>query len=209
MTIRRLPRAWPGRALAAGLGLALLAGGCASPQVDRVVLLPGREGRPTGGVSVRTPQGERVLDQPLAEARVARDGAITSGTAKADEVQARYGALLAAQPPRARLWTVYFETGSNQMAAGSDATLDEVRQALAGYPGGELVLIGHTDRVGQVEDNDRLSLQRARALKDRLVAAGFAEQQMQVVGRGEREPLVPTPDETAEPRNRRVDIKLR
>lgn len=197
---------------AAGLLLLGLLGplaGCVAPPSDRIILLPGSEGRPTGGVSVRTPQGEQVLDQPLAQAHVSRDGAIAPGTAQAEEVRARYGELLAARPPRARVWTVYFETGSNRMTAGSEAALAEIRQALADYPGGELVLTGHTDSVGRAEDNDRLSLQRAQALKDRLVQGGFAAGRIAVAGRGEREPLVATPDETAEPRNRRVDIKLR
>lgn len=95
------------------------------------------------------------------------------------------------------------------MTAGSEAALTEIRQALADYPGGELVLIGHTDSVGRAEDNDRLSVQRAQALKDHLVQGGFVAGRIAVAGRGEREPLVATPDETAEPRNRRVDIKLR
>jgi outer membrane protein OmpA-like peptidoglycan-associated protein len=38
---------------------------------------------------------------------------------------------------------------------------------------------------------------------------GVARDSIQVAGRGEREPLVPTPDEAAEPRNRRVEITVR
>ena len=42
-----------------------------------------------------------------------------------------------------------------------------------------------------------------------LVAAGFPVERMDAVGRGERELIVPTADGVAEPRNRRVEVKLR
>lgn len=87
------PMTCQGSAAAAGLllGLLVLVAGCVAPPSDRIILLPGSEGRPTGGLSVRTPTAEQVLDQPLAQAHVGRDGAIAPGTAQAEEVRARYG----------------------------------------------------------------------------------------------------------------------
>ena len=46
-------------------------------------------------------------------------------------------------------------------------------------------------------------------MRDDLVKLGVAPGQIQVAGRGEREPLVATDDEVAEPRNRRVEISVR
>jgi outer membrane protein OmpA-like peptidoglycan-associated protein len=46
-------------------------------------------------------------------------------------------------------------------------------------------------------------------VRDELVKVGIAADRIRVEGRGEREPLVPTPDEVAEPRNRRVEISVR
>jgi outer membrane protein OmpA-like peptidoglycan-associated protein len=68
---------------------------------------------------------------------------------------------------------------------------------------------GHTDRVGTVESNDALSLRRARLIRDRLLSVGVAAERVEAVGRGEREPLVPTADEVPEPKNRRVEIRVR
>ena len=73
----------------------------------------------------------------------------------------------------------------------------------------EILVIGHTDRVGKLEANDSLSVQRAESVKKLLLAAGIAAGSMEVSGRGEREPLVPTADEIAEERNRRVEINIR
>jgi hypothetical protein len=60
-------------------------------------------------------------------------------------------------------------------------------------PGGEIVVTGHTDRVGSMESNDALSLQRARAIRERIIADGFDPNRIMAVGRGEREPAVDTP----------------
>ena len=83
------------------------------------------------------------------------------------------------------------------------------RTALAALPAAEVVITGHTDRVGAVEANDRLSLARAEAVREILVAGGLARSAITVAGRGEREPAVATADEVAEARNRRVEIKIR
>jgi outer membrane protein OmpA-like peptidoglycan-associated protein len=75
--------------------------------------------------------------------------------------------------------------------------------------GGEILVVGHTDRVGSVEANDKLSQQRADAIAALLRSAGLPAELVTAVGRGERQPLVPTPDEVAEPRNRRAEIIIR
>ena len=200
-----------GLARAAGMtsGLAVLAalGGCASVVGDRIILLPQADGSPSalevsaGGQRLR-------LDKPYATAEL-RDGSLTPGLSNAQAVQDAYGALLAQQPARPRNFTVQFEPNGNRLAAGADAVLTELRAALANLPAAEVVITGHTDRMGTVEANDRLSLVRAEAVREILVTAGVARSAITVAGRGEREPAVPTADEVAEARNRRVEIKIR
>jgi outer membrane protein OmpA-like peptidoglycan-associated protein len=53
-----------------------------------------------------------------------------------------------------------------------------------------------------------LSLRRANAVKEQLVREGIPVEQIVVVGRGETQPLVPTPDGVRESQNRRVEIVL-
>jgi outer membrane protein OmpA-like peptidoglycan-associated protein len=185
----------------------VVAAGCA-PLTDRVVLLPGSEGANTGAVTVKSSKGEIVLAEPYAQADVV-GGEPRRTQSSPQDVQQTYGRLIAAQPPRPRRFVVNFETGGDRLTADSEPILVQLRTALADNPAAELVVVGHTDRVGSLESNDRLSLQRAQTVRDRLVAAGAARERISVAGRGEREPLVPTDDEVPEPRNRRVEIKLR
>ena len=71
-----------------------------------------------------------------------------------------------------------------------------------------VALTGHADRSGSDKYNMALSLKRANAVKDQLVKQGIPADQISVVGKGESEPLVATPDGVREPQNRRVEIVL-
>lgn len=188
-------------------GLLVWLTGCASVVSDRVILLPQPDGSPSA-VEVSAGGQRLLLDKPFSAAEL-RDGQLTQATTTSVEVQARFGDLLAKQPARPRLFTVQFESNGNRLAAGADAVLADMRAALAQLPAPEVVVTGHTDRVGTVEANDRLSLLRAEAMREILVRGGVPAAAITVAGRGEREPAVPTADEVAEARNRRVEIKIR
>ena len=69
-------------------------------------------------------------------------------------------------------------------------------------------LTGHTDRSGTVRYNQRLSLRRANAVRQRLEQLGIPGSDIAVFAKGESEPLVPTGDGVREPQNRRVEIIL-
>lgn len=197
-------------ALAIGvlLFIAYMATSTPAPQPDRVVLLPSADGG-SSSVIVKSAGGETALDRSYAVAEVNSKGAITAAQSNAAEVQARFAAVLAALPPRPVTWTVYFVSGRDELTPDSRPQLDQVKAELLRRPAPEISVIGHTDRVGKVADNDALSRVRAAAVRDALVGAGIDVRQIEVSGRGEREPLVPTADEVDEPKNRRVEISVR
>jgi len=56
---------------------------------------------------------------------------------------------------------------------------------IARRPAPEIVVIGHTDRVGAVTHNDTLSLRRAERVRNELVKVGIAPDRIRVAGRGE------------------------
>lgn len=112
-------------------------------------------------------------------------------------------------PPPAERFTLNFITGGAELTPESTAALADVLARAIARAGGELVVIGHTDRVGTLEANDALSLRRAEAVRALIIERGFEAARVRAVGRGERQPLVATDDEVDEPRNRRVEIVVR
>lgn len=176
---------------------------------DRIVLLPGPDGK-LGAVVVRSAAGEVVLDSAYAAAEVSKAGAIAQQRDDAASVARRFGAVQAAQPPRPVSFTVYFVTGSaTELTSESQPVMADLKTELARRPAPEITVIGHTDRVGNDEDNDALSAGRARTVRDILLASGTKTFSLDATGRGEREPLVATADGVAEPKNRRVEISVR
>ena len=187
------------------LAMLMLCTACATP--ERIVLLPDAGAKPTS-IEVRGKSGNAVLSVPYAEAVVtARDTVV--GKTDAESVAKRYVDVIAATPDAPRLFVVYYMTGGNELTTDSLAVVDAIPRVLAGRPAAEVVVTGHTDRVGGVEANDALSLRRAEFIRDTLIANGVSPSRIVAVGRGEREPLIATADEVDEPRNRRVEIKIR
>ncbi|MGZ8531151.1 MAG: OmpA family protein [Candidatus Binatia bacterium] len=180
-----------------------------APKINTyVVLLPEEGGAPT---SVIVGEGAHALtlDQPLSGATVDSEGKIERKSPTAAEADKTFAAALAAQPPKPISFTLYFDTNSTPITTASRAQLDALRAEAARRQAVEVQVTGHTDRVGNAADNDRLSLQRAETMRTMLVQNGIKATFIRAVGRGEREPLVPTADEQPEARNRRVEVLLR
>ncbi len=193
--------------------------GCASPppapppaatqtRDDLYVVLPNREGT-AGAVTVTHAGDEKILDSPYAAARIREEGKLETGVATEQEVREVFGPALAAQPLRPVSFTLYFVLGKDELTPESRPTIQGVLAEIARRPAAEVVVIGHTDRVGSTQYNDALSLQRAEKVRDELVRLGVPTDRIQVAGRGAREPLIPTEDQVPEPRNRRVEITVR
>lgn len=175
---------------------------------DRVILLPSQDGKPSA-VIVTTATREQVLDQAYQSARVDTASGIVATTENADSIALRYGDVLAAMPPRPIAFTVHFNSGAQELNAASQQVLSAVKAEIARRPAAEIVVVGHTDRVGNPAANDALSLQRAKVVRDILVFAGVNAASIDVAGRGEREPVVQTAAQVAEPANRRTEIVVR
>ena len=176
---------------------------------ETVVLLPGPDGT-VGALTVTHEGQQRTLDAPYATARVQQQGRLEDGgRLTAEQVQQRFQPALSAQPPRPVTFVLYFLDDSDEFTATSKLEIPKISAAIAGHPAPEIVVVGHTDRVGSLSYNDALSLRRAERVRHGLARVGIPREQISVAGRGEREPLVATEDEVAEPRNRRVEIIVR
>ena len=188
-----------------GVVLVAVLSGCAS---ERIVLLPNQDGS-ASAVVVKTAGGELVLDKSYSSAEVSQGGRIKSFQQSAGSVSTRYSAVIAAQPQRPVSYLLYFRSDKVELTAESKLVLKEVQADLKARAAPEITVIGHTDSVSDDAYNDALSLERAKAMRNLLVAEGISADHLTVAGRGKREPLVQTAEQVREPRNRRVEIFVR
>jgi len=186
--------------------LAVLLNACAT-QTGTVVLLPEQGGKDTA-VAVRQGEGQVVLSEPYAAAKLTTAGP-QAYKSNPQEVQALFGAALAAQPSRPAQFVLYFVEGKDELTEESKLAVNAVFAEIAKRPVPDVLVVGHTDAVGASQINDPLSQQRAEAIRSGLIRNGIAPENIMAVGRGKRELLVPTADGVAEPRNRRVEIIVR
>ncbi|WP_421707651.1 OmpA family protein [Algihabitans sp.] len=105
-------------------------------------------------------------------------------------------------------YIVFFSFDSAQIDAGGMNIVDDAVAAAQQMGIIDFSVTGHADRAGSEAYNLALSLRRANAVRDALVARGILSQNISVAGRGEAEPAVPTPDGVREPANRRVEIVI-
>ena len=190
----------------APVALTLLVG-CATRN-DLYVLLPGKNGK-TGALVVESEGKQQTLNTPYAAARVKNVGSVDSFTSSEADVKQEFGPALEAQPKRPVSFYLYFQRDTDEFAPESKDLVRQIFAEIARRPAPEIVIIGHTDRVGSMQYNDALSLRRAERCRDELIKLGIPKVRISVAGRGFREPEVPTADQVSEPRNRRVEISVR
>ncbi|MBH1966259.1 MAG: OmpA family protein [Comamonadaceae bacterium] len=190
------------------LAVVLLAAllGCAP--ATRVTLLPLPSKQPSS-VEVKTTNESWAMTAPFEVANVTARGAISADRTTAADVQQRHAALLAVQPAPPERFILYFSAGGSALTPESEGALSGILAQAVARPGGEILIVGHTDTVGTLEVNDRLSKQRAAVIREQVIARGFPPLLVHAVGRGKRELALPTEDGVNEPRNRRVEIVVR
>lgn len=175
---------------------------------EQVTILPKEDGS-IGGVVVRRGRNAVLLDKPYATATIDLSGSVTRSTEAAQTVEQEFQPVLAVLPQRPTQFLLYFLEGTEEMTPESEAEVGKIFSELAKRPAPEILVIGHTDAVGSMQFNDRLSLQRAEHVRDELVRRGIPVEDIRVEGRGKREPVVRSEDGRSEPLNRRVEINVR
>lgn len=200
------------------LALALLAGACGSPPPvvtpppprDTIVLAPHPEGGPLGAAVVESSGASATLDAAGAAVRVEAGRPLPPPTLLSPaEIQQLFGDALAALPPPARRFLLYFDSGGDTLTAESKALVPDILATVQARVRPDVSIIGHTDTTGAADANVALGLRRATSVRELLVAAGLDQALVDVASHGEANPVEPTPDNTANARNRRVEVTVR
>jgi outer membrane protein OmpA-like peptidoglycan-associated protein len=100
---------------------------------------------------------------------------------------------------------VQFDTAKATIRSDSYARLNRVAEYLTHKPQTRIEISGHTDNKGNPKTNKALSLQRAQACRDYLIAKGIDGSRIQAVGYGDERPIAPNDSEDGRQKNRRIE----
>jgi outer membrane protein OmpA-like peptidoglycan-associated protein len=191
--------------------LALILAGCAhKPKLgdSYVVLMENADGSSGKIIYSDAKNNSATVDQPGMAIHLENAKAGTF-TAPPEKVATDFFDATAARPEPPVSFMLYFESGDVKLTPESEALIQDVLWAVENHAAPDVSIIGHTDTVGSLTNNDELGLQRAQVIASMIKAAGLKTSDLTVTSHGEHNLLIKTPDNTDEPRNRRVEITVR
>jgi len=109
---------------------------------------------------------------------------------------------------RFELKGVNFETGKSNILPNSTKILEATVKGLQKFDSVNVEISGHTDNVGGLEYNDKLSQDRAEAVRNYLIKKGIAENRIRAVGYGYSRPKADNKTESGKAQNRRIEISI-
>jgi outer membrane protein OmpA-like peptidoglycan-associated protein len=104
---------------------------------------------------------------------------------------------------------VYFDTGKYTIKSESYPVLDQIVEILKSIPGSIVTIEGHTDNTGSTELNQRLSINRANAVRDYLIKKGIDKNSITAKGFGRDKPVADNATVEGRSKNRRVEFLLK
>lgn len=107
-----------------------------------------------------------------------------------------------------RLSGLRFASGSSKIDPASYDLLGRLKRALELYGERKIRIEGHTDSQGDLKINQAISLKRAEAVRDFLIAADLNGSRLKALGYGEVRPIASNEFEKGRAMNRRIDIVI-
>jgi len=107
----------------------------------------------------------------------------------------------------AAVYGIYFDTDKSIIKTGSEAAIKEIATLLKKNPSLNIRLVGHTDSIGDIAHNMKLSEARAKAVTAALTSQhGIAAARVSAHGVGPLAPVLSNDSEEGRAKNRRVEI---
>lgn len=104
--------------------------------------------------------------------------------------------------------SVNFDLGKSTLTSTAKGNLDKLVPVFNEYPDTDIQIVGHTDSSGSDELNQKLSEQRAAAVKTYLSGKGIKAARIVTTGRGEAEPIADNATKDGMAKNRRVEFAI-
>ena len=145
------------------------------------------------------------------------DGALVAPVAKT--VQPEAPRTTPTSPPPARQEAIvpvkvtfsadaFFDFDKSVLKPEGRAKLDELVSKVRDINLEVIIAVGHTDSIGSVAYNQRLSLRRAEAVKAYLVSKGIERNRVYTEGKGKKQPVADNRTAEGRAKNRRVEIEV-
>jgi len=106
------------------------------------------------------------------------------------------------------LKNIYFEFGKSTLKPESFTSLDNVVKLMESNETIRIEISGHTDNIGSLKTNTKLSADRAKAVVDYLVQKGISASRLENKGYAFSQPVAPNNTEEGRAQNRRVEFKV-
>jgi len=103
---------------------------------------------------------------------------------------------------------VFFDFDKALLKPEGKAKLDDLVAKLKGINLEVIIAIGHTDSIGSVEYNLKLSVRRAEAVKAYLVSKGIEPNRIYTEGKGKSQPIADNRTAEGRAKNRRVEVEV-
>jgi len=100
---------------------------------------------------------------------------------------------------------IFFSIGSDELLSISNSEIKRLSEFINTY-NRSVVLSGHTDNTGTIENNQILSEKRANSVKQALINLGCNKEQLQTKGYGEMNPVASNDSKLGRQKNRRVEL---
>lgn len=118
-------------------------------------------------------------------------------------------APVAAAPAQPEKFVIFFDWNKAQLSTNAKSILMGVKDVIASKKNvKQITITGHADTSGTDVYNDKLSLKRVAVTRDFLLSQKVAAESIDIEARGEKDPLVKTPDNVRQPENRRAQITI-
>jgi OOP family OmpA-OmpF porin len=144
--------------------------------------------------------------------RMRRPAAMVAQAAPAPAVAPAPAPAVAPAPAPAAVkpvaYTVYFATNSDRLTPANGAVVRKAANQAKARRMTKILVVGHTDRAGDIRSNAKLSDRRATAVVRALVSHGILASSVSAEFFGEAQPADPTQDGVASVFNRRVVISF-
>ncbi len=106
------------------------------------------------------------------------------------------------------LENIYFETNKATLKPESFDQLNQVVKFLENNESVRLEISGHTDNIGSLKYNTKLSEERAKAVVDYLISKGIDASRLESKGYAFNQPIAPNNTTEGREKNRRVEFKV-